>query len=179
MLFSLHLLCRKWLNVWLLCCQFDGQTGRFSSLLLSLTEIFCKDSKVEKKPHLVPRVWMSGCWHESVCYTDADSLTSGGLRLLTDTKDTSTLAQPHAPSWMLSFFFFFLIGALLLSSGRKAVSGSQSTAPPARLGVLFPDTKDVQHRLVPPRQPHTVSLSSLCLLRVVLLLGVIEIVGSG
>lgn len=111
MLFSLHLLCRKWLNVWLLCCQFDGQTGRFSSLLLSLTEIFCKDSKVEKKPHLVPRVWMSGCWHESVCYTDADSLTSGGLRLLTDTKDTSTLAQPHAPSWMLSFlFFFFLLG---------------------------------------------------------------------
>lgn len=72
----------------------------FSSLLLSLTEIFCKDRIVEEKAHSVPPARMSGCWHERACYTGADSLTSGGLRLLTDTKEKSKLAQPCAPSWL-------------------------------------------------------------------------------
>lgn len=36
--------------------------------------------------------WMSGCRQESACYTSADRLTSGSLRLLADTKETGAVS---------------------------------------------------------------------------------------
>lgn len=93
------------MTVWLLCCRFDGQTGSLFApppfLLLSLTKILCKGRIVKKEEAAATAACMrgwSGCRRER--YTGTDWLTSGGLKLLTDTKETSTLAQPHAPSRM-------------------------------------------------------------------------------